>query len=80
MTMANKLILKVELTPDNKINFENFTKHVPTLSYINALVTAEMVEQITQQKLKAEMKDAPRIHIQSGNELKGFLRRFKKKR
>ena len=76
----NRLILKVELTPDNKIEYECMSKHVPTLAYIKELIGADVIEQITLQKLKAEMKDAPIVKPANGNELRGFLNRYRKKR
>ena len=76
----NKLILKAELTPDNKIQYDCYSKHVPTLTYISALIDAEVMEQITQQKLKAEMKDAPVVRVSDRQGLKAFLSRYKKKR
>ena len=59
----NKLIVEAVLTPDNRVEVNCKSTHVPTLSYISKILDAYITELITLQKLKQEMKDAPKIIV-----------------
>lgn len=59
----NKIIIEAILTPENKIEVRCNSTHVPSLSYITKIIDAYIIELITIQKLKQEIKDAPKIVV-----------------
>ncbi len=63
----NKIIVEAILTPENKIEVHCNSTHVPSLSYISSILDAYITELITIQKLKQEMKDAPKIIVDNDN-------------
>jgi len=65
-----KIIFKAEVI-DNKIVTETFSKHVPTLAYIESMIQAEKIKLIISEKAKEEAKNAPMIL----NPMKTFLNR-----
>lgn len=59
----NKIIVEAILTPENKVEVICKSTHVPSLSYISKILDAYIIELITIQKLKQEIKDAPKIIV-----------------
>lgn len=69
----NKVIVEAILTPENKIEVICKSTHIPSLSYIIKILDAYVIELITLQKLKQEIKDAPKIVIPSDGKHHGII-------
>ena len=77
----NKVIVEAILASENKIEVICKSTHVPSLSYISKILDAYIVELITIQKLKQEIKDAPKIIVGDDGKRHGiidFIRRGKR--
>ena len=76
----NKIVLEAFLTPDSRIEVVCKSTHVPSLSYISKILDAYIIELITIQKLKQEIKDAPKIIVDNHkHNIIDWLRRGKKR-
>ena len=70
-------IMNVVLLENGEIQMARFSKHIPSLCHILKMLDYEITEMMAQEKTLREMKDAPKIKVNSFTQLKGFLSRRK---
>lgn len=70
-----RLILTVSLLENGEIQMARFSKHIPSLCHILKMLDYEITEMMAEEKTLREMKDAPKIRVNSIPQLRNFLRR-----
>ena len=70
-----KPILQVVLNEDGTIQMKRFTKFIPTICHIAKLLDYEITEMMAQDRVAQDIKNTPRVQVNSFQQLKSFLNR-----